>query len=150
MQTQVISIIKEMIRVYLLTSNIKMSDHFYISEFVCKNPDDIPGKVFIEMELIDRLECFRLLIKKPLIIRSGYRTPEWNSKVNGSPKSRHLLGQAADIAMNSYDKEDIMVLAVHAGFKGIGFYDGFIHLDIRRELINKSGRSFDLWDLRKK
>ncbi len=135
---------------YYLTRNIKLSDHFYISEFVCKDPDEIQGKVFIEMELIERLECFRLLIKKPLIVTSGYRTPEWNHRVNGSPKSRHILGQAADIKMNSYDKERIMVFAVHAGFKGIGFYDTFIHLDIRRELINKSGRSFDLWDLRKK
>lgn len=139
-----------MIRVYYLTRNIKLSDHFYISEFVCKDPGDIPSKVFIEMELIERLESFRLLVKRPLIITSGYRTQEWNRRVNGSPKSLHMLGQAADIKMNSYDKEHIMVFAVHAGFKGIGFYDGFIHLDIRRKLINKSGRSFDLWDLRKK
>lgn len=139
-----------MIGMYLLEGDIALSEHFHISEFACRDPEDCPGKVFVEMELIEKLEKFRLLLGKPLFVSSGYRTHKWNSLVNGSPKSRHLLGQAADIRMDMYDKDRIMVFAVHAGFKGIGLYDGFIHLDIRHELSNKSGRSFDFWNLKKK
>jgi len=135
---------------YCLTKDIKLSDHFHISEFVCRDPSDVPGKVYIEMELIEKLELFRLHIGGPLIISSGYRTAKWNRMVKGSENSRHMLGQAADISMSQYDKDRILAFAVHAGFKGIGFYDGFIHLDIRRKPVNRSGRSFDLWDLRKK
>ncbi|SRR6056297_1496676 len=136
---------------YNLDGDIKLSEHFHISEFVCTDPKDLPGKVFLEMELVEKLERFRSLLKMPLVVTSGYRTAKWNRIVGGSPASRHLLGQAADIRMDGhYDKDRITVFAVNAGFKGIGLYDGFIHLDIRRELFNKGGRSFDLWDLKKK
>jgi len=136
---------------YKLEGDIKLSEHFKISEFVCRDPKDLPQKVFIEMELIQKLEKLRSLLKMPLIVTSGYRTQKWNESVGGSPRSRHLLGQAADIRMDGhYDTDRITVFAVNAGFKGIGLYDGFIHLDIRKNLSNKQGRSFDLWNFKKK
>ncbi|SRR6056297_945009 len=135
---------------YSLDGDIKLSEHFHISEFVCRDPEDLPGKVFIEMELIEKLERFRSLLQMPLIVTSGYRTQKWNRIVGGSPGSRHLLGQAADISMDGYDPDRILVFAVHAGFKGIGLYDDFIHLDTRRQLFNKTGRSFDFWNFKKK
>ena len=33
----------------------------------------------------------------PIIITSGYRPPELNRLIGGSPSSQHLTGQAADI-----------------------------------------------------
>ncbi len=136
---------------YKLEGDIKLSEHFKISEFVCRDPNDPSAKVFIEMELIQKLEKLRSLLKIPLIVTSGYRTQKWNESVGGSPRSRHLLGQAADIRMDGhYDTDRITVFAVNAGFKGIGLYDGFIHLDIRKNLSNRQGRSFDLWNFKKK
>jgi len=136
---------------YKLEGDIKLSEHFKISEFVCRDPNDPSAKVFIEMELIQKLEKLRSLLKMPLIVTSGYRTQKWNESVGGSPRSRHLLGQAADIRMDGhYDTDRITVFAVNAGFKGIGLYDGFIHLDIRKNLSNRQGRSFDLWNFKKK
>ena len=35
--------------------------------------------------------------KKPIVIYSGYRSPELNKKVGGSPTSNHLTGCAVDI-----------------------------------------------------
>ena len=35
--------------------------------------------------------------KVPIIINSGFRSPEVNKKVGGSPTSNHLTGCAADI-----------------------------------------------------
>lgn len=46
--------------------------------------------------LADLLEGVRALIGQPLYIHSGYRCPELNSAVGGSPASYHLLGLAAD------------------------------------------------------
>lgn len=34
---------------------------------------------------------------KPIIVTSGYRSPELNKAINGSATSQHVLGQAADI-----------------------------------------------------
>lgn len=135
---------------YLLQNDLKLSSHFLLSEFACRDPEDDPAHVMIDYKLIESLESFRAMIEKPLVINSGFRTPSWNSRLNGSPRSQHLSGRAADIQMLGYDGDKILVFAVHAGFRGIGFYDGFIHLDVRYAPVNKGGRLFDFWDMRKK
>lgn len=134
----------------LLMKDLKLSEHFMLSEFACKNPSQKPARVLVDPKLVAALERFRALVGKPLSISSGYRTPQWNRSVGGSPRSQHLLGRAADIPLAVSDRDRILVFAVHAGFTGIGFYDGFIHLDVRETLQNREGRVFDLWDLRKK
>jgi hypothetical protein len=40
----------------------------------------------------------------PIIITSGYRSPELNKKVGGSPTSNHLTGCAVDIRMASVEQ----------------------------------------------
>ena len=46
----------------------------------------------------------------PIIINSGYRSPELNKKVGGSPTSNHLMGCAVDIRV--YGLEQAMRYAV--------------------------------------
>ena len=43
------------------------------------------------------LEPLRQAFAQPIVINSGYRTPELNRAVGGSPNSQHLKGQAADL-----------------------------------------------------
>ena len=48
--------------------------------------------------LVDNiLDPLREMYGKPIIVNSGYRSPEVNSAVNGSKTSQHVLGEAADI-----------------------------------------------------
>src|SRR5262245_4601019 len=42
------------------------------------------------------LEKVRALLKKPIHISSGYRSPELNARIGGSTKSAHMDGRAAD------------------------------------------------------
>lgn len=37
----------------------------------------------------------------PIVVRSGFRSPEVNRRVGGVPNSQHLRGEAADIAADS-------------------------------------------------
>jgi hypothetical protein len=50
-----------------------------------------------QMELV-RLE----LGEKPILISSGYRSPEVNAAVGGSKGSQHLLGQAVDFTCPTF------------------------------------------------
>ena len=91
--------------------NAKLSEHFSLGE-LCKTSHktadgNIPSRVAIEnLRRIceDWLEDLRysnntLYGNKdlPIIINSGYRSPEVNKLAGGSPSSNHLTGCAVDI-----------------------------------------------------
>ena len=93
-----------------INKQIKLSEHFTLGE-LCKTsartPDgNIPSHVHIEnlKRLCGWLEMLRSEWNKrygegddPIIINSGYRSPEVNKAVGGVATSNHLTGCAADI-----------------------------------------------------
>ena len=105
-----------------INKNIKLSEHFTLGELTktsVKTADgNIPSHVAIEnlRRLCGWLEILRERYNQmygnlslgpgpsdrsgeelPVIINSGYRSPEVNKRVGGSPTSNHLTGCAADI-----------------------------------------------------
>lgn len=132
---------------YKVLNNIKLSKNFRIKEFVCKEGKE---EVFIADGLVEKLQALREYVGKPITIISGYRSPAYNKKINGSPKSQHILGRAIDIKVSSMSTEEVAKVAIKLGFKGIGIYDTFTHLDIRENLVNKVKRQYDYWDMRTK
>ena len=116
-------------------NDIQLTENFKLSEFECD------GKVMLDMSLVCELQKLRDIIKKPMTITSGYRTPEKNNSLkNSSPNSKHLYGIAADIKVKGMKPEEVYFIAKHLQFNGIGLYDGHIHLDVRE----KKG----FWDVR--
>lgn len=91
------------------------------------------------LKLVRVLNLIRDIFDAPIIINSAFRTPEVNQAVNGSKKSYHLQGRAADIRpsyipSNEYYKELSRLSAVimqhkHL-FKEVIIYDTFIHVAI--------------------
>lgn len=47
------------------------------------------------------LDPLREMYGKPIIVNSGYRSPEVNVAANGSKTSQHVLGEAVDITAGS-------------------------------------------------
>ena len=93
-----------------INKNINLSEHITLGEMTVtkvKTADgNIPSHVAIEnmKRLCGWLEHLRDMYnilygngKVPIIINSGFRSPEVNKKVGGSPTSNHLTGCAADI-----------------------------------------------------
>ena len=74
-----------------------------------------------------------------LYLNSGYRSPWYNNLlrsegVAAALNSMHLDGKAADLKWdgfnrNSQDNVDFVRAAREIGFNGIGYYDGFTHVD---------------------
>lgn len=80
---------------------------------------------------------------KPIFISSGYRCPELNKAVGGSPNSQHMAGEAADIRVEDAKDaiEKLHIIMEH------GIYDQllleikkngnmWIHVSCRRDVNN--------------
>jgi uncharacterized protein YcbK (DUF882 family) len=109
-------------------NQIRISENFLLKEFECK---DGSHQVRIKRELLEGLQKLREEAGQPVIITSGYRNPGHNARVGGSPTSRHLTGEAADIRIPGLHPDEVAQLAAAAGFTGIGIYDSFTHVDVR-------------------
>lgn len=83
-----------------------MFKHFTIEELTNSDMarelriDNTPDKDSIErltILIIEVLDPARELLGKPIMVTSGYRCSELNSKVGGQPNSQHTKGEAADL-----------------------------------------------------
>lgn len=107
--------------------------YFKLSEFDGKNEkgERIPGTGG-NMRASTLIKCDELRVRfgKPLIVASGYRTPERNAQVGGVKNSSHLLGYAVDWK-NITDEEMIAFLdaAWDAGWRRFGIMSTGIHTD---------------------
>ena len=86
-----------------INKQIELSEHFTLGE-LCKTSAktqdrNIPSHIYIEnlKRLCGWLEMLRERVGGPIIINSGYRSPEVNKAVGGVATSNHLTGCAADI-----------------------------------------------------
>ena len=92
-----------------LNSKANLSQHFTLGEFIrSKYPEvyNIPSHEAIAnlKRLCEWLEVLRNKIGHPIVINSGYRSPQLNRKVGGAPTSNHLTGCAADIRTNGMEQ----------------------------------------------
>ena len=117
-------------------NNIRIAENFHLHEFQCK---DGSHQVVLHSELLRRLQQMRSALGRPLIINSGYRNAEHNTRVGGSPGSYHLRGMAADIVVRGLPLAELAAAARKAGFRGIGTYSSFVHVDIRDQRTEWKG-----------
>ena len=81
---------------------MQLSEHFSLGEFTKSSyPEvyNIPSHVAIEnmKRICGWLEVLRDRYGSPIIINSGYRSPQLNKKVGGVATSNHVTGCAVDI-----------------------------------------------------
>jgi len=81
-----------------------LSPHFHLDEFITsptaerRGIDNTPSPAILERLKLtaEHLEKVRAVLKKPILISSGYRSPALNAAVGGSRTSDHMDGYAAD------------------------------------------------------
>lgn len=123
--------------------NTKLSAHFRVREFRCYDGTDT---IFVSPALVEVLEKIRVHFNKPVNINSGYRTEVWNKKKGGSTYSQHKYGTAADITVGNkttgVEAPKAVAAFVETVLKntgGIGIYDSFVHVDVRKVKIRWNG-----------
>ena len=71
-------------------------------------------------------------------IISGYRSSTYNEKVGGATTSKHMTAEAVDIAITGFSVKELFKQAYNLSsggdlaFRGIGLYDTWIHVDVRK------------------
>ena len=110
---------------------MKLSKYFNSSEFECKCNNC--KLVEIDSTLLAILDEIREWSKGPIYISSGYRCPEYNARIGGATKSKHLLGLAADISSNNKTAKEIFnyLNNKYPTCLGLAYSDkhGFTHID---------------------
>lgn len=123
------------IKTYKRGSKDKLSTNFKASEFLCNGSGCCTeGKV--DEKLVEILQKIRDHFGKSVHISSAYRCETHNKKVGGASRSKHVLGQAADIKVTGVKPAEVAKYAESIGVLGIGLYetdkDGhFVHVDTR-------------------
>lgn len=111
----------------------KIAKFYTAKEFRC--PES--GILYVDSELLTMLDELRRRMGKAVYVTSGCRSEEYNAKIGGSPRSRHITkkGQpctAADIAcVKAGYRYELVKHAIDLGFGGIGIYEAHVHLDTR-------------------
>jgi uncharacterized protein YcbK (DUF882 family) len=115
-----------------------MTTHFNRSEFACRGENCCGHSAPINYVLVASLEHLRGIAERLLTILSGYRCNRHNAETPGAAAdSQHCLGTAADVLVpDGMTAEQLarmaaIIPAFAAG--GIGMYDTWVHLDIRRD-----------------
>ena len=92
-----------------LNANAKLSEHFTLGEMTAsshKEVYNIPSHEAIAnlTNLCGWLEVLRSRAGAPIIINSGYRSPQLNKKIGGAANSNHLTGCAVDIRTSGMEQ----------------------------------------------
>jgi hypothetical protein len=93
-----------------LNANAKLSEHFTLGEMTKSgsHPEvyNIPSHEAIAnmKRLCQWLEVLRKRYNAPIIINSGYRSPQLNKKIGGVANSNHLTGCAVDIRVSGMEQ----------------------------------------------
>lgn len=86
----------------------------------------------VSMELVEALELIRREYGSPIHITSGVRCAKHNEAIGGSRLSRHVVGDAVDVACtDSAARYRLVELAMKHGVKCIKVYPKHLHLDMR-------------------
>lgn len=91
---------------------MQLSENFYLSELIRSQTaerlrlDNTPNQEIVNnLKQLTKniLQPIRDYFNLPVVISSGYRSLSVNNAVGSSPKSQHILGQAADFEIPSID-----------------------------------------------
>jgi hypothetical protein len=95
------------VEVTLENVDTRVSPHFTLGQFLCKQDGGFPKYVVLQERLLLLLETLLREVNErgwsceTLHIMSGYRTPSYNAAIDNVPYSRHLWGGAADVFIDA-------------------------------------------------
>lgn len=116
-----------------LTKNFTLKELVYSTTALKQGIDNAPTKSAMDnltALAVEVLQPLRNTLGQPVIINSGYRSPELNKAVGGVPTSQHTLGQAADIRSVHLTPIELArtIKDLHLPFDQVIVYPTFVHV----------------------
>jgi zinc D-Ala-D-Ala carboxypeptidase len=125
----------------------QLTEHFTLEEFTDsqtaarKGIHNVPPANSQERKNIQRtaetMEEVRIILdNKPILISSGYRSPQVNAAVGGSKSSAHMSGLAVDFSCPGFGTPIQICKKLHPHMKELGIdqliheYDTWVHLGL--------------------
>jgi len=123
---------------------MNLSPHFTLEEFIASQTatrdhiDNTPNPgIVANLKLTAQLlEQIRTLLNKPVIVSSGYRSPELNKAVNGAANSAHLFGLAVDFICPQFGTPIAICHRIEASplsFDQLIFEHTWVHLGLAKD-----------------
>lgn len=126
---------------------MQITEHFSRQEFDSRDGHQYPAE-WIKSRLKPLCEALERVRAQtgPIVITSGYRTPERNKQIGGAKNSQHIHGRAADIkshGLSGAELADIVLGLIRIGdipAGGVGIYSNRVHYDTRGTLLIWRGK----------
>ena len=124
--------------------NFKMSELIHSDIAIQNNFNNMPDINSLDnmLELVFYcLQPIRDLIKKPMIITSGYRSQQVNFLAGGAFNSQHKEGKAADFKIKGMTPKEIIEIIENSDIEYdqlINEYDKWVHVSIDNKHNRKS------------
>ena len=121
---------------------MQITKNFNLNEFECKCGECEIPRIGVDniIDLAEELQILRNeLDKGTLSLNSGYRCPKQNEEENGVIDSEHIYARAGDVVSEFAtpdevaDKVEELVKVGKMKIGGLGRYNTFTHIDIRRD-----------------
>lgn len=121
---------------------IALTPHFTLDEMIASQTaarmgiDNNPSPAVLDelTKTCKMLEAIRAVLGHPMIITSGYRSPELNAAVGGVATSQHEIGQAADFICPGFGTPEEICLMLAPRMPKLGIdqliweYKSWVHV----------------------
>ena len=95
-------------------------------------------KPMVKQDVLDMVQLVRECINRPMTITSGGRCSKHPNEIHREKPADHQKLQAVDVRCStSYERGELIKVAIEVGFNAIGIHPKFVHLGCREELIGK-------------
>lgn len=114
--------------------DLALAPNFVLDEFM----QEYKGRYGVfQPHVIETLQVIRDAIGAPLTVNSGYRNVTYNAGVGGATYSRHLYGDAVDIASGSATLQELSALCDDLGAGFVSEYTSHVHCDWRDDPLDE-------------
>lgn len=121
-----------------VAASLPLSAHFERDELMQENATRGFYGLF-SIQALTRLEAIRTELGRSLVITSGYRSPGYNSQVDGSAQwSRHTYGDAADFHMPGVSLKKLAETCMKHGASFYQLYKSHVHCDWRNASLDRT------------